>query len=253
VPSPTDEFLRVLLPGLAESIFLGAASWIAYLALEPFVRRHSPGTMISWTRLLAGRARDPILGRDLLAGAGAGVAIGLLILLPSLAPRWFGIAPPMPFLGLDGLEALRGLRPAVGDLFDGLMIAVVAGLTMLFVLVLLRMALRRAGPAVAAFFAVMALLSVLQGWRGNPGIDVPGGLLIAGLTTWILVRFGLLAIVIANWIVLGIVHYPVVFDLRVWYAPVTGLALLLIGVCLIYGVVTARVRPLPAGAAAGSG
>ena len=39
-----------------------------YMAFEPYVRRRSPRTLISWTRLLAGRFRDPLVGADLLVG-----------------------------------------------------------------------------------------------------------------------------------------------------------------------------------------
>src|SRR5687768_18051298 len=43
-----------------------AIPWIAYLAGEPFVRRRWPWQVISWNRLLAGRWRDPLVGRDVL-------------------------------------------------------------------------------------------------------------------------------------------------------------------------------------------
>jgi hypothetical protein len=33
------------------------------------VRRRWPATLVSWSRLLAGRFRDPLVGRDVLAGS----------------------------------------------------------------------------------------------------------------------------------------------------------------------------------------
>jgi serine/threonine-protein kinase len=240
VLSPIEEFVSVVLPGLALSFLMGAISWIAYLALEPFVRRRSPETLISWTRLLAGRAHDPIVGRDLLVGSSAGVLTGLLTVLPNVIPAWFGLAPPIPFLGLGGLDTLRGLRHGVTDLLSGMQIAVMTGLAMLFVLVLLHMALRRAGAALAVLFGILALLGVLLNWRGNPWVDVPAGLMIALLTTGVLVRFGLLAVVTSTLIDMAIIHYPVVLDLTTWYAPITLFALLVIVSFLLYGVLTAR-------------
>jgi len=55
-------------------------TWILYLALEPIVRRRWPDSIISWSRLLAGRLRDPLVGRDILIGCLAGVllAAGLM-------------------------------------------------------------------------------------------------------------------------------------------------------------------------------
>jgi serine/threonine-protein kinase len=38
--------------------------WLLYLAIEPYARRYWPHAIISWTRLLAGRFRDPLVGRD---------------------------------------------------------------------------------------------------------------------------------------------------------------------------------------------
>ena len=54
---------------LARSVLAGALAWLLYMALEPYVRRNLPHTLIGWTRLLAGRVRDPMVGRDVLIGA----------------------------------------------------------------------------------------------------------------------------------------------------------------------------------------
>ena len=47
--------------------------WVLYLALEPYVRRYWPQAIISWTRVLGGRWRDPLVGRDVLYGVILGV------------------------------------------------------------------------------------------------------------------------------------------------------------------------------------
>ena len=43
-----------------------------YLALEPFIRRRFPRALVAWSRLLSGRWRDWMVGRDLLVGAAGG-------------------------------------------------------------------------------------------------------------------------------------------------------------------------------------
>ena len=48
-------------------------AWLAYLGIEPWIRRHWPASLISWSRLLAGSFRDPLVGRDVLLGAAFGV------------------------------------------------------------------------------------------------------------------------------------------------------------------------------------
>ena len=46
---------------------------ILYIALEPFVRRSWSEMLISWSRLMAGDFRDPMVGRDILIGGLMGL------------------------------------------------------------------------------------------------------------------------------------------------------------------------------------
>jgi hypothetical protein len=71
--------LCVIEMGLAQACVMSLVSWMWYTALEPFVRRLWPQMLVSWTRLLDGRFRDPLVGRDLLVG----VAIGWQWALPT--------------------------------------------------------------------------------------------------------------------------------------------------------------------------
>src|SRR5581483_1203996 len=56
---PLTEFNRFLSVFAAEQLLSAAILWLVYLALEPYVRRYSPDILMSWTRLLSGRFRDP--------------------------------------------------------------------------------------------------------------------------------------------------------------------------------------------------
>jgi serine/threonine-protein kinase len=55
-----------------------AVMWVLYMALEPYVRRRWPETLISWTRLLSGRLRDPLVSGHVLAGLALGVVLAVL-------------------------------------------------------------------------------------------------------------------------------------------------------------------------------
>jgi serine/threonine-protein kinase len=66
-------FLRAIPLGLLS----GGSGWLMYVAVEPYVRRHWPQTLISWSRLLAGRFRDPLVGRDVLVGSATALVSGL--------------------------------------------------------------------------------------------------------------------------------------------------------------------------------
>ena len=80
-------------------------TWMMYIALEPFVRRHWPRVMVGWSRLLAGNFRDPLVGRDLLAAgvlAISGVCMFYLVVpiaslfgVPQLRPATIGDDTPI--------------------------------------------------------------------------------------------------------------------------------------------------------------
>jgi hypothetical protein len=53
----------------------GGLIWVFYAALEPWVRRKWPRTMISWTRYTTKGASDPLVGRDLLYGTVFGIIL----------------------------------------------------------------------------------------------------------------------------------------------------------------------------------
>src|SRR6185295_18210027 len=54
-----------------------ALAYVFYLAIEPYARRLWPRMLVSWVRVLQGSFRDPLVGRDLLAGAAAGALSAL--------------------------------------------------------------------------------------------------------------------------------------------------------------------------------
>jgi hypothetical protein len=75
----TDAERELLGEAMASALFSGFLFWVVYLALEPWVRRYWPQALISWSRLLDGRFRDPMIGRDLLFAVPFGLAWALLL------------------------------------------------------------------------------------------------------------------------------------------------------------------------------
>ncbi len=49
---------------LCTSLFWAGMIWLLYMALEPYVRRHWPQAIISWSRLMTGRLRDPAASKS---------------------------------------------------------------------------------------------------------------------------------------------------------------------------------------------
>jgi hypothetical protein len=77
--------------GVCWTLFQAAFVWVLYIALEPFVRRRNPRLLITWTRLVSGEWRDPLVGRDVLVGCAAGLGMVLAsagLRLSAASPLW---------------------------------------------------------------------------------------------------------------------------------------------------------------------
>jgi len=77
---------------IGNALWAGAYSACGYLAFEPFVRRKWPHALISWTRLLAGRLGDPLVGQHLLIGLLFGAVVTSVVGL--LEQQVFGFSIP---------------------------------------------------------------------------------------------------------------------------------------------------------------
>jgi serine/threonine-protein kinase len=158
----------LLVMAVSWGLFIGAMVWVLYVAVEPYVRRRWPQMLISWTRLLAGRPGDPLVGRDVLLGLLAGGAVSVLGRLRPLAEALAGAPPPEP--DLSPLLALAGARYALVTLLAQAMGAVFSGLAVLFALLLLRALLRREWLANAALVATFSVGSFLAAPSLVPGL-----------------------------------------------------------------------------------
>jgi hypothetical protein len=208
-------------------------TWLLYLAMEPFIRRLHPSSLVSWSRLLTGRFRDPAVGRDLLIGLAL-TALPIAVLIPWLWARgWHGaFFPALPFLGgdhaLSTREALATmLRHPVVSIGDCL------GLVLVYA-VLGSLAGRARIVATALLWLAMFLYS--YGLTPLP-LEVPDqiviGLLFATAWTILVVRFGLLAYVCASTCLFWVQDLIPTTDPSDWYAtPILVVSAALIGLVI---------------------
>lgn len=210
-----------LVGALAES----AIVWILYMALEPYVRRFWPHSLIAWTRLLAGGARDPLVGRSVLIGGLIGALWALLFEVDFLAPTWFGIPSRESIRGPEILAHLIGARGAVVTIIDAIRNAVYQGLLILLLVALLRAALGR--PFVAAFIAAVVVAPMIVPSGSHPSISwATIGIGCVGTAVWALTRFGIVAVIVAGVVVRLLVFFPFTVDFRLWYADLSVFAFL---------------------------
>ncbi len=103
------DFIGLTVISMSTALFLSGVMWVFYMAIEPWVRRQWPKSIISWSRLLAGSWRDPVVGRDILVGIALGVVWILVFQIRYIPMMHMGASP-----GLVSTDALMGGRVALG-------------------------------------------------------------------------------------------------------------------------------------------
>jgi serine/threonine-protein kinase len=170
---------------------LSGFTWLLYIALEPYVRRRWPATLVSWSRLLRGEVRDPLVGRDVLVGCLLCSSTTVLGSLLWFVPAWLGYPPAQPGRGPDW--QFLGARTMIADISQIMIGAPMFWLAALFVLVLLRALLRKQSAAAVVWVILFTVFSTAQSQFSASA--VAGTLIFFGLAVVCLIRFGLLTLV----------------------------------------------------------
>jgi hypothetical protein len=228
--------------------------YLSYLALEPYVRRTWPRVLITWSRLLAGSFRDPLVGRDLVVGTLGGVMVAAIQPLFAAVPPLVGW--PQPQLYPTSVVALLGPREVMTWVTSQLSYAMQNGLIVMLMLSLMRQGLRKLGgivPGIAGraigsnmMLAVVSVLIFVIVIKRNsidpvyPGLDLGvAALLIIALLT-VAFRFGLFALVWAFLIVNLTGDIGLTLDGSKPYAGVAWFVAAVVFACATLGVWMAR-------------
>ena len=229
------------------ALFNAGLLWLTYLGLEPYVRRFSPDSLVGWTRLLAGGWRDPRVGRDVMIGISAGMAMTVVFAVHNLLPPFLGRPEPMPVAGKA--EQLMSIRFVLAQVLTQAQNAMSSGMLGIGGFVALRILLkRRWAAAVAATLCFVWV--VLQGMfsPGIPALDFVMGLVITAIFVTVIGWVGLLATVVTLMTHFLLLRAPLTSDLASWRAP-SGFVYL--GVVLAVGLGGCYLASRPAPRAAG--
>jgi serine/threonine-protein kinase len=226
---------------MARGTLTAAIAWIAYFAVEPYVRRFWPQTLITWNRLLEGKFRDPLVGRDLLVGGLCGLLLVLVMQLDVLLPARLGSPPPLPKLPatLHDLGAVLTLRYKLSILVTALMSGIPLALVLPLVMLMVRAVVRLAWPAAIVSWLLLAAIETLTVGK-DASFPWLTSLIAAGVALLLLVRLGLVAVMAMFFVCFMIMSSPITSDLQAWYAPASGFAVVLMAAMLGYGYFTAR-------------
>jgi serine/threonine-protein kinase len=213
-------------PNLALKIYEAVFVWLFYLAVEPYVRRLWPKTLIAWNRVLEGRLRDPLVGQHVLLGALAGLAVSLLIHLelhvtgPPPEPSWQAVAP------------LAGVVPTLAAHIEMLREALRLPIFILMGLLVLRVILRRSWVAYLGFLGFPAILFA----AGSSVPDTIVWVTLYALSLIVVTRLGLLAMLVvvlfSNW-----PNIPLTTDPSSWFFPSSVVTMAVFAAVGVYGFV----------------
>jgi hypothetical protein len=228
---------------------LGVGGWLAiiyglsYLAVEPSVRRRWPWRITAWNRLLDGRLRDPMVGRDLLIGLAFGATVMLSYRAEWVSAALAGVPPPPPLTGA-GPFALQIPGPPTPRyvLIFFLTIPILISLLWLSMGFVFFLVMRRewlAWGAVWLFFLALSTAPLLGPSPTSNALTLFWYGLRVGLRIYALARFGLLVMAGSLFYSELLPLVPLTTDLSAWYAYQGVLGALVVMSLAVYAMFAA--------------
>ena len=214
------DFLGLFIIAIATALFVGGVTWMLYMAVEPWVRRHWPQAIISWSRLLSGQTRDPLVGRDILFGVLLGLLWLLVFQIRSIPEMRMGASPY-----LFSTEALMGGREAMGAWLRQWPQSIQTTLVFFFVLFGLKILLRKEWIAAIVFTAIFALQTHAFS-STYMAVEIPAQIIVYAIAVLIVLRFGFVSLACAIFTIDLMANVPFSADFSNWYMTTSILALL---------------------------
>ncbi len=254
-PFAVSPDIKLLQAGLARSLLAAALVWILYVALEPMVRSLWRERAASWVRLMYGRFRDALVGRDLLIGVVFGLAALLWAQLYVVVPGWLGFPTPGPGsqsnllwqIGQNNVEILcESLGGNARALAMGIFTVVHAMIVALFGVIgiaLLRLVLRRAWLSRTTAWLLLTFLTFPS--DGYPAAAVIAAAISSALWLTVVIRFGFLSAVTATVVAWLLSSLPMTPAPGTWTTGISTSTLLITLAVTLWGFVAAlQGRPL---------
>ncbi len=207
----SSDLIGVVFLAIATSLLYAGSMWLLYIALEPYVRRNWPQTIISWTRLVSGKLRDPLVGRDMVSGVLLGMAWVLIFEIGNLFSIRLGDA-----LQFGSSDLLGGFREAVGYYFNVAGGSIQGALAFFLILVLIKFIVRNQWLAVLVFLAIQVTQRVVG--SDHVLLDFAVWTLVYAVAALAVVRFGLIALGIGVFLADVLLNVPYSLDFSNWYA-----------------------------------
>jgi serine/threonine-protein kinase len=197
--------------------------WVVYVAIEPYVRRRWPHTLVTWTRLLSGEFRDPLVGRDILIGCAGGIALNLERHGRALLTTDVYSSIPM---------ALNGLPGWISQLCSIGISSMITGLFYLFMIFAVRLISRSDKATIVVVILILSAPFIVQ---ASSRIEPLSILLFFSIWVLLLMRFGLLSTCIGVFALSMTSGFPLTLQTSAWYSSQGYAALAVVLALALYG------------------
>jgi hypothetical protein len=224
---------------LGEFGLYGLISALVYLAIEPAMRRRWPWRLTAWSRVLAGRLRDPLVGRDLLVGLVSGLGLVLLVQAQLLVPEALGRPSPYADAGNLGVPGPFSPRLVLLQIPVVCLFAAPAAFALAFLLVLVLRHERLAWAGMVVLLTLFRVVGDAPPSLLDGAIVTLNSVLFMGLQVFLIARFGLWAFAASFLASRVVAATPLTSDVSAWYFWQGLLGPGVVAVLAVYGFVTA--------------
>jgi serine/threonine-protein kinase len=222
----TVEYAPSVFRALSAALTIGVFGAVLYMAIEPFIRRRWPESLISWTRLLAGRVRDPLVGSHILAGSAFGIGLTLWLTLKRAALLNQGLVTTPDWRMLNGPGWM-----VYSLVWNLVWWSVVKALAICVLLLFAKVLLRRDWIAIGVAVLLANVVTIVGGPRLliEIAFEVPA----AAVAVWLLIRWGILPMMVALFIAELVIYTPLTTDFAAWYSgPTLLVAVVVLGLAI---------------------
>jgi serine/threonine-protein kinase len=218
---------------------------LLYVAIEPFIRRLHPNSLVSWSRLLAGRISDPAVGRDVLVGLTLFVLQGLALAIFIVA---LGIdKATLPLYAFASGETPLATTSYIASVIRYPVVTLGSTFGFLLIYVFARWILGRFNRAAPVLLWATVFLFIF-GTYSRPGLEaisvVTYAAISATASTYLAVRLGVLALVTFQFLQQAALTTVFTLDPTAWYFPPTAIFLILVVAMAVFGIKTSTDQKL---------
>lgn len=239
---------------VARSVTYGVAAWLLYIGFEPYVRRVWPSVLISWSRLVDGRWRDPLVGQSMLIGGTAGCVLVCLVYVNRVLPTWVGLPSAVPyFMPEFALDGLGNLTKSIGMYIHMMLKAVEVSIGCVAMLALARLVFKKPWLTLVVWCCVQTAIFTLgqYAYTGWWSVALIGAMV--SIAACVMIKYGLLGLIAMTLTFLLVGVGPVTLDNRSWFHERSITTLVIVCVMMAYGAMIATIPPAQRRLASGSG